>query len=75
MVTNQTSDAAGLATTFNEATKLQYINLSNKPPRYKTYPGLRAITLPDVASSSGLDMSTLRAIRGDGRRVPLRKVN
>ncbi len=67
MVTNQTSDGAGVATTFNETTKLQYINLSNKPPLYKTYPGLRAITLPDVASTSNLDMSTLRSIQGDGQ--------
>ena len=65
MATNQAN--AGVATSFNDATKLQYINLSNKPPLYKTYPGLRAIPLPDVAGSSGLDMSTLRAIRGNGQ--------
>ncbi len=64
MVTNQSTDGAGVAASFNEATKLQYINLRNKPPLYKTYPGLRAIPLPDVASSSGLAMSTLQAIRG-----------
>ena len=64
MVTNQISDRNGVAAGFNEATKLQYINLSNKPPLYKVYPGLRAIPLPDVATESNLDMSTLRAIRG-----------
>ena len=69
MVTNQTTDGAGVAASFNEATKLQYINLSNKPPLYKTYSGLRAIPLPDVASSSGLAMSTLKSIRGAGQNA------
>ena len=69
MVTNQSTDGAGVAASFNEATKLQYINLRNKPPLYKTYPGLRAIPLPDVGSSSGLAMSTLQAIRGGGQNV------
>ena len=69
MVTNQPTDGAGVAASFNEATKLQYINLRNKPPLYKTYPGLRAIPLPDVASSSGLAMSTLQAIRGGGQNA------
>ena len=69
MVTNQTTGSAGVAASFNEATKLQYINLRNKPPLYKTYPGLRAIPLPDVASSSGLAMSTLQAIRGGGQNA------
>ena len=64
MVTNQTTDAAGVAGAFNDATKLQYINLSNKPPLYKIYPDLRSIPLPDVAGSSGPEMSTLQAIRG-----------
>ena len=75
MVTNQTIDDASVAGAFNEATKLQYINLSNKPPRYKIYPGLRSIPLPDVAGTSGPEMSTLQAIRGTGqgtdRGVPL----
>ena len=69
MVTNQSTDGAGVAASFNEATKLQYINLRNKPPLYKTYPGLRAIPLPDVASSYGLAMSTLQAIRGGGQNA------
>ena len=67
MVTNQISEEASVAATFNEATKLQYINLSNKPPLYKTYPGLRAIPLPDMAAAPNLNMSTLRAIRGVGQ--------
>jgi SagB-type dehydrogenase family enzyme len=49
---------------FNEATKLQYINLSNKPPLYKTYPGLRGIPLPAVGESPGPTMPTLEAVRG-----------
>jgi SagB-type dehydrogenase family enzyme len=61
MTTSQSIDA-GIAQQFNDATKLQYINLSNKPPLYKTYPGLRAIPLPDVAATSGLEMPTLEAI-------------
>ena len=64
MATNQTIDGAGAAHAFNEATKLQYINLSNKPPLYKIYPGLRSIPLPDVSAAPGLAMSTLEAIRG-----------
>ena len=64
MATNQTNDGAGVAHAFNDATKLRYINLSNKPPLYKTYPGLRAIPLPDVAATPGPVMSTLQAILG-----------
>ncbi len=56
----------GIALRFNEATKLQYINLENKPPLYKVYPGLRAIGLPEVAGQPGPQMPTLGAIRGDG---------
>ena len=53
-----------IARQFNDATKLQYINLANKPPRYKTYPGLRAIALPDVAAGPGPGRATLDAVRG-----------
>ena len=60
---NGTQD--GIALRFNEATKLQYINLDNKPPLYKVYPELRAIGLPDVAGQPGPEMPTLTAIRGD----------
>ena len=59
-----TADSTSAALRFNEATKLQYINLDNKPPLYKTYPGLRAIALPDVAGQGGPVMATLDAIRG-----------
>ena len=55
---------SGVARQFNEATKLQYINLANKPPLYKVYPGLRAISLPDTAADSGPGMATLDAVRG-----------
>ncbi len=58
-----TADSS-VARQFNEATKLQYINLANKPPLYKVYPGLRAIPLPDAAAGSGPGMATLDAIRG-----------
>ena len=61
---NDTPD--GIALRFNEATKLQYINLDNKPPLYKVYPELRAIGLPNVAEQPGPQMPTLAAIRGDG---------
>ncbi len=61
-----TADNASVALRFNEATKLQYINLDNKPPLYKVYPGLRAIGLPNVADQTGPQMPTLAAIRGDG---------
>ena len=60
-----TADNASVALRFNEATKLQYINLDNKPPLYKVYPGLRAIGLPDVAGQPGPEMPTLAAIRDD----------
>ena len=59
-----TADTTSAALRFNEATKLQYINLDNKPPLYKIYPGLRAIALPDVAGQDGPGMATLDAIRG-----------
>ena len=58
--------AGDLARRFNDATKLEYINLASKPPLYKTYPGLRAISLPDAAAGGGPAMSTLAAIRGAG---------
>lgn len=60
-----TADNTSVALQFNEATKLQYINLDNKPPLYKVYPGLRAISLPDIAEQPGPQMPTLAAIRGD----------
>ena len=65
MTTTHESGGESIARQFNDATKLQYINLDNKPPLYKTYPGLRAIPLPDVAAAPGLDMPTLQAIGGN----------
>ena len=60
-----TADNTSVALQFNEATKLQYINLDNKPPLYKVYPDLRAIALPNVAGQPGPQLPTLAAIRGD----------
>ncbi len=65
MATTGNGTQDGIALRFNEATKLQYINLDNKPPLYKVYPGLRAIGLPDVAEQAGPQMPALAAIRGD----------
>lgn len=65
MATTGNGTPDGITLRFNEATKLQYINLDNKPPLYKVYPGLRAIGLPTVAEQSGPEMPTLDAIRGD----------
>ena len=65
MTTADSGSRPGVALQFNDATKLQYINLDNKPPLYKIYPDLRAIPLPDVAGSPGPEMPTLAAIRGN----------
>ncbi len=65
MATTGNGTQDGIALRFNEATKLQYINLDNKPPLYKVYPGLRAIGLPDIAEQAGPQMPALAAIRGD----------
>ena len=65
MTTVQETGSGSVAHQFNEATKLQYINLANKPPLYKIYPGLRAIPLPDTAAESGPSIPTLDAIRGN----------
>ena len=35
-----------IAKDYHQATKLSYINLSNKPPLYKSYPGLPEVPLP-----------------------------
>ena len=66
MTTTPATGNVGIARQFNDATKLQYINLANKPPLYKVYPGLRAIPLPDAAAASGPAMPTLEAIREGG---------
>ena len=65
-MTTTAPPAGDIARRFNDATKLEYINLASKPPRYKVYPGLRAIGLPDAAAGGGPVMSTLAAIRGAG---------
>ena len=66
MATTDSSLRDGIALRFNEATKLQYINLENKPPLYKIYPDLRAISLLNDAGQPGPQMPTLAAIRGNG---------
>ena len=47
---------------YHESTKLTYINLRNKPPLYKSYPGLPEVPLPrDFAPP---EMPTLEAVAG-----------
>ena len=70
MATPANGGEYGIARRFNEATKLQYINLANKPPLYKVYPDLRAIALPDVAATPGPAMPTLEAIRSGAQDGP-----
>ena len=48
------------ARAYHEATKLNYINLNNKPPLYKSYSGLPVIPLPQ--SDLGSAVSTLDAL-------------
>ena len=64
MTTAMTTPPNDIARRFNDATKLEYINLDNKPPLYKTWPGLRAIPMPDAAADGGPELPTLAAIRG-----------
>ena len=58
-------DAQG-ARQFHEATKLNYINLRNKPPLYKSYPNLPVIPLPsdDLAGDLALDAPALPSVAG-----------
>ncbi|MFQ6026705.1 MAG: SagB/ThcOx family dehydrogenase [Dehalococcoidia bacterium] len=49
---------------YHESTKLAYINLSNKPPLYKTYSGVPKISLPDDFPE--LQASALAAVSGSG---------
>ena len=58
MATSVDNDAS-FAEQYNDATKLQYINLGNKPPLYKSYPNLRNILLPDVAGRAAMDTAHL----------------
>ncbi len=52
----------GAAQTYHNATKLEYINLRNKPPLFKTYSQLPVIPLPTILPS--VDMPTLQALAG-----------
>ena len=60
----------GAAQTFHNATKLEYINLRNKPSLFKTYSQLPVVPLPTVFPA--VDTPTLQALAGtvsltDGR--------
>ena len=61
----------GAAQAYHEGTKLSYINLSNKPPLYKSYASLPVVPLP--ADYSLPEMSALDAVatRGQGRSTSL----
>ena len=52
----------GAAQTYHNATKLEYINLRNKPPLFKTYSQLPVIPLPTIFPS--VDTPTLQALAG-----------
>ena len=56
---NQDTEAA---LTYHNATKLEYINLRNKPPLFKTYPQLPVVPLPTVFPA--VDTPTLQALAG-----------
>ena len=57
LLNNQDAEAARA---YHEATKLEYINLRNKPPLHKTYSALPVIPLPTVFPSP--DTPTLEAV-------------
>ena len=59
LLNNQDTEAARA---YHEATKLEYINLRNKPPLFKTYSALPVIPLPTVFPSP--DTPTLEAVAG-----------
>ncbi len=59
-MTNQRVDTARQ---YHESTKLTYINLRNKPPLYKSYPGLPTVELP--VDGLALDAPTLPAVAGE----------
>ena len=50
------------ARSFHDATKLSYISLANKPPLYKSYPGLPTVALPSEMPSP--EAPTLPAVGG-----------
>ena len=57
-----TQHSAEPARAFHESTKLSYINLGNKPPLYKSYPGVPTIPLPTVKLD--LEAAALPAVAG-----------
>ena len=67
-MTNRDTDAAR---SYHDATKLGYINLSNKPPLYKAYPGSYSTPLPTDFPTA--DVSTLQAVASSqaGPETPL----
>jgi SagB-type dehydrogenase family enzyme len=52
---------------YHESTKLAYINLRNKPPLFKTYPGAQRIALP--TDSPALEAGTLDAVASSSGRT------
>ena len=67
-MTNRDTNAAS---SYHDTTKLSYINLSNKPPLYKTYSGAASIPLP--ADFPPVDVPTLNAVSSssEGQQLPL----
>jgi len=59
-VDNRDTEAARA---YHDGTKLTYINLTNKPPLYKSYSGLPVISLPSNFPSP--EAPTLRAVAGE----------
>ena len=57
-----TNQDASPARDFHQATKLVYINLSNKPSLYKAYPQAEAVSLPEAFPTP--QMPALEAIQG-----------
>ena len=59
------------ARSYHDATKLSYINLSNKPPLYKSYSGAVSISLP--ADFPPTDTPTLQSVSSPviGPEIPL----
>lgn len=67
-MTNRDTQAAK---SYHDATKLSYINLSNKPPLYKAY--TRSSSTPLPTDFPNTDVSTLQAVASSqaGRETPL----
>ena len=58
-----TNQRVNIARQYHESTKLAYINLRNKPPLYKSYPGLPTVELP--VDGLTLAAPTLPAVAGE----------